>query len=108
RPPARDFDAPLLVAIVRFQPGERLGGVEEGDAAAGDDAFLDRGTGRVHGVLNPVLALLHFGFGGAADPGVGGRAGPPPPAAPAASRGRSRRWSPLPAPGSARCGPRSP
>jgi hypothetical protein len=49
--------------------------VEEGDAAAGDDAFLDRGAGRVHGVLDPVLALLHFGFRGAADPDDGDAAG---------------------------------
>src|SRR5262249_52371868 len=41
--------------------------MEESDAAAGDNAFLDRGTGRVHGVFDPVLTLLHFGFRGAAD-----------------------------------------
>ena len=41
--------------------------MEEGDAAAGDDAFLDRGAGRVHGVLDAILALLHLDLGGAAD-----------------------------------------
>ena len=32
------------------------------------DTLLDRRTGRVHGVVNPVLALLHLDLGGTADP----------------------------------------
>src|SRR4029450_13846281 len=73
--PADDVDDNLLVAVFGLQPSERLGAMEEGDAAAGDDAFLDRGAGRVHGVLDPVLALLHFGFRGAAYPDDGDTAG---------------------------------
>ena len=49
------------------QLGERLAGVEQGDAAAGDDAFLDRGAGRMHRVVDAVLALLDLDLGGAAD-----------------------------------------
>src|SRR4030095_4253013 len=75
RAPADDVDANLLVAVFGLQRSERLGAMEEGDAAAGDDAFLDRGAGRVHGVLDPVLALLHFGFRGAAYPDDGDTAG---------------------------------
>ena len=37
------------------------------DAAAGQDAFLDRGAGRVHGVVDAVLALLDLDLGRAAD-----------------------------------------
>ena len=47
--------------------GERLDGIEQRHAAAGDDALLDRGAGRVHGVVDPVLALLHLDLGRAAD-----------------------------------------
>ena len=64
---ADDVDADLLVVVVGLQLGERLGGVEQRDAAAGDDAFLDRGAGRVHRVVDAVLALLHLDLGGAAD-----------------------------------------
>ena len=46
-----------------LQLGERLGGVEQRDAAAGDDAFLDRGAGRVHRVVDAILALLHLDLG---------------------------------------------
>ena len=46
---------------------EHARGIEQGRAAAGDDAFLDRGLGRMHGVLDPVLALLDLDLGGAAD-----------------------------------------
>ena len=46
---------------------ELLGGTEQGDAAARNDAFLDRRAGRMHRVINAILALLHFDFGRAAD-----------------------------------------
>src|SRR5713226_7201325 len=64
---ADDVDADLLVVIRRLQPLERLGRVEERDAAAGDDAFLDRGARRVHRVVDAILALLDLDLGGAAD-----------------------------------------
>ena len=43
------------------------GRVDEGGAATGDDALLDRGPGRGHGVLDPVLLLLELDLGGRAD-----------------------------------------
>ena len=46
---------------------ERLGGAQQSDAAAGNDAFLDRGAGRVQRVVDAVLALLHLDLGRAAD-----------------------------------------
>ncbi len=46
---------------------ERPARVEQRHAAAGDDAFLDRGLGRVHRVVDAVLALLHLDLGRAAD-----------------------------------------
>ena len=46
---------------------ERLDRVQQRHAAAGDDALLDRGAGRVQRVVDAVLALLHLGLGRAAD-----------------------------------------
>ena len=46
---------------------QRLDGVEQGHAAAGDDAFLDRGAGRMHRVVDAILAFLDLDFGRAAD-----------------------------------------
>ena len=40
---------------------------EERDAAAGDDALLERCAGRLEGVLDAVLLLLHLGLGRGAD-----------------------------------------
>ena len=40
---------------------------QQGHAAAGDDAFLDGRLGRVHGVLDAGLLLLHLGLGRRAD-----------------------------------------
>src|SRR5262249_19217915 len=37
------------------------------NAAARQDAFLDRGARRVHGIIHAVLALLHLDLGRAAD-----------------------------------------
>ncbi len=37
------------------------------DAAARDDAFLDRGAGRMHRVVNAILALLDLDLGRTAD-----------------------------------------
>ena len=46
---------------------ELLGGAQQGDAAARHDAFLDRGAGRMHRVVDAILALLHLDLGRAAD-----------------------------------------
>ena len=48
---------------------------QQGDAAAGDDAFLDGRAGRVQGVLDAGLLLLHLGLGGGADIDDGDAAG---------------------------------
>ena len=64
--PADDVDAGPLVVVVELDlrapwpPQQR-------HAAAGDDAFLDRGAGCVQRVLDAVLLLLHFDLGCAAD-----------------------------------------
>src|SRR6266702_3044744 len=62
-----DLDAGLLVVVLCAKPLEVLGGTQQGDAAARHDAFFNRRTGRMHRVINAVLALLDFDFGRAAD-----------------------------------------
>ena len=62
-----DLDAGVLVVVVALQLVERLAGADQRDAAAGDDAFLDRGTGGVQRVLDAGLLLLHLDFGRGAD-----------------------------------------
>src|SRR3546814_5598987 len=57
------------------QAFERLGRIEKRRTAAGDDAFFDRGAGRVEGVVDAVLAFLHFDFRSAADLDHGNTAG---------------------------------
>src|SRR2546421_7810888 len=64
---AHDLDAGLLVVVLGAQSLEMLGGTQQGDAAARHDAFLNRRTGRMHRVINAILALLDLDFGRAAD-----------------------------------------
>src|SRR6185295_16748508 len=64
---ADDLDAGLLVVVLGLDALELLGGAQQGDAAARYDAFFNRRTGRMHRVVNAVLALLDFDFGRAAD-----------------------------------------
>src|SRR5712692_8232310 len=64
---ADDLDAGLLVVVLGPDLLELLGSAEQGDAAARHDAFFNRRTGRMHRVVNAILALLHFDFGRAAD-----------------------------------------
>src|SRR3954449_1080601 len=64
---ANDLDAGLLVVVLGAQAFERLGGAQQGDAAARYDAFFNGRTGRMHRVINAVLALLDLDFGRAAD-----------------------------------------
>ena len=64
-----------MVGVLGVEPAERLAGVEERDAAAGDDAFLDCGAGRMHRVLDAIPALLDLDLGGAADADDGDAAG---------------------------------
>src|SRR6267143_979579 len=62
-----DLDAGLLVVVLGAQPLEMFRGTQQGDAAARHDAFFNRRTGRMHRVINAILALPHFDFGRAAD-----------------------------------------
>src|SRR6266536_3313995 len=55
-----DLDAVPLVVVFRLQSAERLGRAQQRDAAARQDALLDRGAGRVERVIDAVLALLHL------------------------------------------------
>ena len=63
----------MICAPVRSSPLEpveldhRLGRVQERDAAAGDDALLERRAGGLERVLDAVLLLLHLGLGRSAD-----------------------------------------
>src|SRR6266542_4117702 len=66
-PTTDDIDADLLVVILRVQPAEPLACVKKRDTAASHNAFLDRGSGRMHRVIDAVLALLDFDFRRAAD-----------------------------------------
>ncbi len=85
--------APKLSSPWSLSAATRLGRAQQRDAAAGDDAFLDRGARGVERVLDPVLLLLHLGLGVAADLDDGDAAGQLARGAPGASRGRSRTWS---------------
>src|SRR5262245_10955832 len=62
-----DLDAGLLVVVVGANLLERLACAQQRHAPARQDAFLDRGAGRVHGVIYAVLALPHFDLGRATD-----------------------------------------
>ena len=64
---ADDLDAGLLVVVAGAELAQAFAGAEQGDAAARQDAFLDRGAGRMHRVIDAILALLHLDLGRAAD-----------------------------------------
>ena len=61
-----DVHADLLVTL-EFEIDQGRLATQQCDAAPGNDALLDRGLGRVHGVLDPGLLLFHLGFGGRAN-----------------------------------------
>src|SRR6476646_9432065 len=63
---AHDLRAGCLVAL-EVDLVERRLGVQQGHAAAGHDALLDRSLGRLPGVLAPLLLLLELDLGGRAD-----------------------------------------
>ena len=69
-----DRGAESLVAGELEVTGGRSG-ADQGGAAAGDDAFFDRGAGGVQGVLDQGLAFFHFRFRGGADVDLGDTAG---------------------------------
>ena len=59
--------APVASSPSRSSLSRRRLRVQQGDAAAGDDALLDRSLGRLDGVLDAVLLLLELDLGGRAD-----------------------------------------
>src|SRR6185436_7726468 len=61
-----DRRAGLLVTAEGVQR-ELVGRGQQRDAAARDDALLEGRAGRLEGVLDAVLLLLHLGLGGSAD-----------------------------------------
>ena len=65
--PEHDVDAGLDVGILVAELADRGLGAQERDAAARNDAFLDRRLGRVHRVVDAILLLLHLDLGRAAD-----------------------------------------
>src|SRR5208337_5143281 len=62
-----DVDAGLLVGVFALELGDRALGAPKRDAAARNDAFLDRRAGGVEGVVDAVLLLLDLDLGRAAD-----------------------------------------
>src|SRR5262249_24102324 len=70
-----DVDAGALVVVVDLEFIQYAACVQQRYAAAGHDAFFDGRAGGVQGVVNTVLALLHFDLGCAADLEHGNTAG---------------------------------
>src|SRR4029078_3430685 len=64
---ADDLNAGLLVIVGGAELAGAFARTGQSDTAARQDAFLDRGAGRMHRVINAILALLHLDLGGAAD-----------------------------------------
>ncbi len=62
-----DADAGLLVGVLALELADRRLGAQQRNAAARDDAFLDRRSGGVEGVVDAVLLLLDLDLGRAAD-----------------------------------------
>src|SRR5262245_48000 len=70
RPGERLFDHPNavpLVLIFALQLLQRLAGAQQSHTTPGENAFLNRGPGRMHGIINAVLAFLHLDLSGTAD-----------------------------------------
>src|SRR5437762_2234464 len=65
---AHDVDADLLIAVLGVETVDRVGGVKQCSAAAGDDTLFDGGFGGVHRIVDPIVAFLDFDLGRAADP----------------------------------------
>src|SRR5208283_4925080 len=65
--PQHDVDAGLHVGILTVELADGGLGAQERNPSARNDAFLDRGFGRIHRVVDAVLLLLDFDLGRAAD-----------------------------------------
>ena len=73
RAPVRSSSSRRRGAVLADRDGR--GGLQQRDAAAGHDALLERRAGRLQGVLDAVLLLLHLRLGGRADLDDGDAAG---------------------------------
>src|SRR5215470_16211320 len=62
-----DIDAGLDVRILVLNAADCLLGTEQGDAAARNDAFLDRSAGRIQRILNAVFLFFHLDLGRTTD-----------------------------------------
>src|SRR5215213_230459 len=63
---AEDVDAGLDITL-GLDRVQRREGIDQSDAATGDDAFLNSGASRAQGVLDAVLLLLELSLGGRTD-----------------------------------------
>ena len=70
-----DIDARLNVGIVVGDLADGVLGAQQRHAPARYNAFLDRGAGRVEGVLDPILLLLDLDLGRTADANYGDASG---------------------------------
>src|SRR5262249_5250592 len=70
-----DVNADLLVVAFALHRLARRERVQQRNATAGDDAFLDGRAGRMESVLDAGLLLLHLGLGRSADMDHGHAAG---------------------------------
>ena len=64
-----------LVLVLGLEFVQGPAGIKQSHPTARHNPLLDRGAGRVHGVLDPVLALLHLDLGRTADADDGDAAG---------------------------------
>ena len=60
-----DVDTAGLIVVGALHAVQRAGGIEQRRAAARNNAFFHRSAGGVQGIINAVLAFLHFDFGAA-------------------------------------------
>src|SRR5262249_58670392 len=61
------LDAVSLVFVFALQLVQGLAGTQEGDTTPGEDAFLNRRLGGMHGIINAILAFLHLDLSSATD-----------------------------------------
>jgi hypothetical protein len=67
RPRERLFDhldAVPLVFVFALQLVQGPAGTQQSDTSPGENAFLDRGLGGMHGIVNAILAFLHLDLSG--------------------------------------------
>src|SRR5690606_6418003 len=70
-----DLDARILIEVAALDVGNRIAGTQVGNAAARQNAFLDRRAGRMQSIFHARLLLLHLDFGGGTHADDGDTAG---------------------------------